>query len=74
MGTKSSVCYIINLFLVIFRHNSDYYYWYDLLPDDWADELGGMKEMISTYANIPMEDIVGKNFTLLDRLWCGSSK
>ncbi len=39
-------------------------YWDSLSTDEWADEMGGMKRMASTWGNIPEDDIVGTHVPL----------
>jgi len=40
-------------------HRNDETYWKKMDAEGWTNEIGGMKDMISAYANIPRGDIVG---------------
>lgn len=40
-------------------HRTNTTYWQTMVEDDWIEEIGGMKEMIGMYANIPIDDVIG---------------
>ena len=46
-------------------HDNDVNYWANATTETWAHEMGGMKDLLSRWANIPEEQIYGGRSPLL---------
>ena len=44
-----------------FRHRTDSEYWENLDVEGWTDEAAGMRDMVSNFAAIPKDDIIGRH-------------
>ena len=51
-----------------YSHRYNTSYWANLDQFGWTEEIGGMKAMITKYAGIPAEDIMGKQIISMQRL------
>ena len=58
---KSLICKTLyNLIQFVSSHKTDQNYWRGINADGWENEALGMRKMITQFANIPANEIKGK--------------